>query len=879
MFARVSQALPVSGHARFFIIYGAGVEDVFINNTCKEVNIEQAILTELKSQGYQRVIFSSPHRPVFFLDDQSHALTWPSTSQPSSVSPVDMVNDKARIGSGPFGSQILKGTSPDSQNINITARAMGDISLINLLNAVMHDARNGRSAVVLLQAETLLIHFESRRILAGMIGEWARLSTHNTNTCILVFSAHQMEQLQRVAVNIAVPEIRNSIVESSGGSYAEVREIAFPQRDELSRVIMKMPFDPSGFIASYRLVDMILAEGGSMRLWLNRLNRFNSSNKLGDQVIRDSGWFRAYRAPGMSAASKLNQLIGLDIIKERVAELALWAESDESRRKTAPPLLHMVFHGNPGTGKTTVARLIGELFYERRILKKGHLVEASASDLVADYVGGTAIKTARVVHSALDGVLFIDEAYSLSEEGRGGFGLEAIDTLIPFLENERERLVVIFAGYSSRMKEFMDSNPGLARRVPRENTFTFPDYQPEELWQILQLELAQRSLPYHSEIETILRETIAELHNTRTENFGNAGEIRNLVDAMERRRAARIRFSQDEKNAPLFETDIPEDYRALGSKKAPDVADIIDGLDHLVGLASLKKYVTSLVFRVQYEELRRKIDTEYQTSTPLEHLVFIGNPGTGKTTAARLIGKIYQSLGRLRKGHCVEVSRADLVAGYVGQTALKTSERIREALDGVLFIDEAYSLASHSQNDFGQEAIDTLVKAIEDNRDRLVVVVAGYPYPMEQFLLSNPGFKSRMERRIVFEDYSAVELLEILENLSGDEGYILSSEVKERVSQYLEMLRATEIHFGNARAVRNLFGEMKTRLARRLMERPGLFGSLDIDKEALVTFSCEDVPDIGLSETLFNITKFRKVNPDMAISKAAINIDPDFSEG
>jgi SpoVK/Ycf46/Vps4 family AAA+-type ATPase len=877
MFARVSQALPVSGHARFFIIYGAGVEDVFINNTCEELNIEQAILTELKSQGYQRVTFSTPHRPVFFLDEQSQALTWPSTGQHSSVVPVGAGNNKARVGSGPFGPQMLKGTSPAPQQTNLTERGMGDISLINLLNTVMHNTRNGRSAVVLLQAETLLQHFESRRILAGMIGEWARLSTYNTNTCILVFSAPDIEQLRKTAASITVPEIRNSIVESTRGTYAEVREIACPQRDEFSRVIMKTPFDPTGEISSNRLLDMILAEGGSMRLWLNKLNRFNFSNKLSDQVIRDSGWFRAYRDPGMSAAIKLNQLIGLENIKERVADLALWAESAESRKKTAPPLLHMVFHGNPGTGKTTVARLIGELFYERRILKKGHLVEANASDLVADYVGGTAIKTTSVVHSALDGVLFIDEAYSLSEEGRGGYGIEAIDTLIPFLENERERLVVIFAGYSSRMKEFMDSNPGLARRVPRENTFTFPDYQPEELWQILKLELSQRAIPYHSEMEKNLRETIAELHNTRTENFGNAGEIRNLVDALERRRAVRIRFTRIEKNAPLAEMDIPEDYRALGSKKAPTVADILDGLEHLVGLASFKQYVTNLVFRVQYEELRGKIDTEYQTSTAMEHLVFIGNPGTGKTTAARLIGKIYYSLGRLRKGHCVEISRADLVAGYVGQTALKTSERIREALDGVLFIDEAYSLASHSQNDFGQEAIDTLVKAIEDNRDRLVVVVAGYPGPMEEFLLSNPGLKSRMESRVVFEEYSTDELVEILENLSGGEGYILSSDVKERISQYLEMLRETEIHFGNGRAVRNLFGEMKTRLARRLMARSDALESLDIDKETLVTFSPKDVPGMGLSESLFKSPLLSMGDSEILAPKNIIDIDPNLS--
>jgi SpoVK/Ycf46/Vps4 family AAA+-type ATPase len=851
MFARVAQALTASTGGRFCIVYGSGVEDAFINSRGEEQNIEHALLTELRLQGYRRVVFSSPHRPIFFLDEGSASSTSLSAPQPSDPARREALSaNKTRVGSGPFGRRFLKAHSPTPRQPDFSQQGIGDTFLINRLNTIMLDTRDGRSAVVFLQAETYLMHFESRRILAGLIGEWARLPTHNTNSCLLVFSAANVEQLQGTASRIPVPEIRNAILASAAGNSAELRQVGNPQKDELERLVARTLLEDSDGITARRLTDMIAAEGGTMRLWLNR---FKSLRRLDDQTVRSSGWFQAYRDRGLPAAKRLEQLVGLEKIKERIVELALWMESEDSRNKSEPPLLHMLFEGNPGTGKTTVARLIGELFYELGILRRGHLVEVTGADLIADYVGGTAIKTTRIVQGALDGVLFIDEAYALSEEGRGGYGAEAIDTLIPFLENSRQRLIVVFAGYSSRMRRFMESNPGLSRRIPRENIFTFPDYSPEQLWMILKQELDLRGIPCGPGVESVLLETLRELHHSRAENFGNAGEVRNLADVLERRRAVRIRITRAEPNAPLTEEDVPDEYKSLAPARIPTVDETLAELGHLVGLGVFKEYVTNLVFRVQYDDARGKVDAEYRAATSLEHLVFTGNPGTGKTSAARLVGRIYQSLGRLRKGHCVEVSRADLVAGYVGQTAIKTTQRIKEALDGVLFIDEAYALAPPSMNDFGQETIDTLVKAMEDYRDRLVVIVAGYPGPLQEFLLSNPGLNSRFASRLEFTDYSKAELGQILENLARQEGFILPDEVKTKAVEYLETLALTEVHFGNGRAVRNLFGDMKTLLARRLMATSGAAESASMDKETLITFRAEDVPGANMDRTFSSV--------------------------
>ena len=206
--------------------------------------------------------------------------------------------------------------------------------------------------------------------------------------------------------------------------------------------------------------------------------------------------------------------------------------------------------------------------------------------------------------------------------------------------------------------------------------------------------------------------------------------------------------------------------------------------------------------------------------------------GQRQDDVARLVGKIKISLGRLQKGHCVEVSRVDLVGGYVGQTALKTMAKIQEALDGILFIDEAYALNKPFGNDFGQEAIDTLVKAMEDYRGRLVVIVAGYPKPLDAFLQSNPGLDLRFANKIAFPDYTAQEMGQILMKMAQKESYTISNEVLSVALKYLAHEKQDVEYFGNGRAVRNLFELMKKNLAKRVIELLGSAPPAGLDKEA-----------------------------------------------
>lgn len=493
---------------------------------------------------------------------------------------------------------------------------------------------------------------------------------------------------------------------------------------------------------------------------------------------------------GFTAQERLNNLIGLDNVKKEIDLLRALYNKNPNGQMT----LNMCFYGNPGTGKTEVARLLAEILYDEGILKENKLKEVDASGLIAEYVGQTQPKTHKVIQEALNGVLFIDEAYILASGGYkstngSDFGAEAIAALLDDMETYRGQICIILAGYRKEMEDMISSNPGFASRINRK--IDFKDYTKEELERIT--ELCISNISYSAENDVV--KAIAKIVDSQRfmDSFANARDVRNVVEKLTEYQALRTVNEKSNKTITMADVNAylekkPEQYEGKTAEER---------LNKLIGLDNVKNELAKMVALLEKQKGNLN-------NTNL-HMCFYGNPGTGKTEVASLIANILHDKGILPTNKLVQTNPSGLIAPYSGQTQLKTHDIVKSALNGVLFIDEAYVL---SESSFGKEAIAALLEDMEKYVGKFCVILAGYKDEIEDMLSINPGFESRINRKIDFPDYTTNELLQIAQLMLDNKKYTIEDDAKTEIGKVLINLKdtskLTKKPFANARDVRNL---------------------------------------------------------------------------
>jgi len=716
-------------------------------------------------------------------------------------------------------------------------KAMGGVLFIDEAYALTKSGIDG-GGYGLDAVNTLLPLLENRRgefvcIMAGYtkeMGEFVRTNPGIPSRCNVTiefpdYNAAELEQLFRMYL------VRND--KKTTFTLDDVAEQMLP------RVFEKMYLKRTDTFGNAREV----------RTLFNQAVKNHSSRGAVDNVLSYEDIVGESETGELSVEEIMKELdgfVGMNSVKEAIRRIA--SEITVQKRliemgEAAEGLtkFNFVLTGNPGTGKTTVARTFGKIFKALGVTVTDRVVEKVPKDIISKWVNESDKLMDAAINEAMGGVLFLDEAYDLEPMDAAGQstsseGKKAIELLMTRMENEAGKFVVICAGYPGKMETFMNSNPGLKRRFS--HFINIEDYTAEELLEIYERAAKAKKYNFTLADDNVRLKALNMFRNMvamKDDKFGNAGEAIKMVAQTKTNINNRIMDLPAEQWTPenirrAFLEDIP-----YVEPEKISVEQCLEELNALVGLDGVKTALTKLAHTINNEIESAKLENR-RPEIPLGHYLFLGNPGTGKTTVARLMGKILYSMGALPTPHVVEVGKANLVGRYQGDTEAITSHVIDTAMGGILFIDEAYQLADGG---YGRAAMETLVARLENDRGKFVCIAAGYTHEMQAFLAANSGFESRFPQRnrITFEDYTPDELFRIFMIYANKFGYTLDVMAENAVRAKLTMMYNNRGRtFGNGRDARNLFDDVKSNLAARLAEEGGTH-----TQEERKTITMEDV--------------------------------------
>ncbi len=536
---------------------------------------------------------------------------------------------------------------------------------------------------------------------------------------------------------------------------------------------------------------------------------------------------------------KLDSIIGIEELKNFIINVENNWKVQKIRKRlgliTSKISMNMIFTGNAGTGKTNAARVTFEYLNALGILSKGVFVEVSKADFVTENINDTAKRTNDIISSALGGVLFIDEAYSLCESEEDKVGKEIVDALLKGIEDNRDNLIVILAGYEKDMERFLTINQGLKSRFS--NTIHFKDYNPVEMYEIAVNIAKSKGYRITKNVKAGLIDLFTRNQITGKNDLGNARFVRNIVENAIID-ASKKYLTNSDKEIDLLDRD---NFNFRANAKF----DLEEKLNEIIGLDDVKKLLRSQYKLIVAQEKRKSVGVNTKIEQNL-NMVFTGNPGTGKTSIARLVAEMLNSMGLLKVGQLVETDRSSFVSEIPGETPKKTEEKFKEALGGVLFIDEAYTLANDS---LGIEAIETLLKLIEDYSKEVIVILAGYEEEMEEFFDVNIGLRSRFPLWTNFADYNPNELFEMAVKLVEAKGFKLSKNGYIALKKsFVEIYNNSDAQSGNGRMVRNYVEKLIRNQSIRIVEE-------DISVYEMNLITAKDVENINVIEddNIFNL--------------------------